>query len=136
MRSLLRQRAYDCFFGDHQPNLEVEYYERLFGIDDLDDLSDEDAILQYQTPFVIWTNYDIPEQHIKALSSNYLASYILYYAGYDLEGFDAFAYNLSKKYPVISRMGIIDAEEQLYTNKFEDTRLDDYEILNYYRMHP
>lgn len=33
-------------------------------------------------------------------------------------------------------MGIIDAEEQLYTNKFEDTRLDDYEILNYYRMHP
>ena len=125
-----------CFFGDHQPNLEVEYYEMLFGIDDLDDLSDEDAILQYQTPFVIWTNYDIPEQHINALSSNYLASYILYYAGYDLEGFDAFAYNLSKKYPVISRMGIIDAEEQLYTNKFEDTRLDDYEILNYYRMHP
>lgn len=108
----------------------------LFGIDDLDDLSDEDAILQYQTPFVIWTNYDIPEQHINALSSNYLASYILYYAGYDLEGFDAFAYNLSKKYPVISRMGIIDAEEQLYTNKFEDTRLDDYEILNYYRMPP
>lgn len=125
-----------CFFGDHQPNLEVEYYEMLFGIDDLDDLSDEDAILQYQTPFVIWTNYDIPEQHIKALSSNYLASYILYYAGYDLEGFDAFAYNLSKKYPVISRMGIIDVEEELHTDKFEDTRLDDYEILNYYRMHP
>ena len=125
-----------CFFGDHQPNLEEEYYEMLFGIDDLDDLSDEDAILQYQTPFVIWTNYDIPEQHIKALSSNYLASYVLYYAGYDLEGLDAFAYNLSKKYPVISRMGIIDVEEELHTDRFEDTRLDDYEILNYYRMHP
>ena len=64
-----------------------------------------------------------------------MSSYILYYAGYDLEGYDAFAYNLNGIYPVISRMGIIDTEGELHKNEIKDAMLDDYEILNYYRMH-
>ena len=124
-----------CFFGDHQPNLEESYYEMLFGKNNLDDLSYEESMLKYQTPFLIWTNYDIPECQVNALSANYLASHILYYAGYDLDGYDAYAYKLSQEYPIISRIGIMDADGNIYTENETNEALSDYEMLNYYKMH-
>ena len=45
-------------FGDHQPKIETEFYEELFG-KSLDDLTVEEDQKRYITPFVIWANYDI-----------------------------------------------------------------------------
>ena len=72
---------------------------------------------------------------MNALSANYLASHILYYAGYDLDGYDAYAYKLSQEYPIISRIGIMDADGNIYTENETNEALSDYEMLNYYKMH-
>lgn len=124
-----------CFFGDHQPNLETEYYQMLYDTDDLSCLSDEEIRLEYQIPFFIWTNYDIDEKEIDLISTNYLSSLILYYAGLDLEKYDAFNYRLSQEYPVVSRMGVMDTEGNICPDSVEDNeRLKQYEILTYYRI--
>ena len=47
-----------CFFGDHQVQIEDEFYEHLYG-KSLNDLSEEEELLKYVTRFFIWANYDI-----------------------------------------------------------------------------
>ena len=96
-----------CFFGDHQPSLEQEFYELLYG-KKLDELTDDERMKQYITPFFIWTNYDIENQYIDKISANYLEDIILLTAGYDLTGYEAFTYQLFQQYPVISLNGIYD----------------------------
>lgn len=124
-----------CFFGDHQPSIEDEFNELLYG-KSLDDLTDEEQMKRYITPFFIWTNYDIEEQYIDKISANYLENSILLTAGYDLTGYEAFTYNLYQKYPVISSNGIYDKDGNFYTEDVEldEKLINDYKILQYYRM--
>ena len=114
-----------CFFGDHQASIEEDFFELLYG-KPLDDLTDEEQMKRYITPFFIWANYDIEEQYIDKISANYLEDLILLTAGYDLTGYEAFTYNLYQKYPVISANGIYDKDGNFYT---EDAELDK-ELIN------
>ena len=61
------------FFGDHQPPLGNDFYEKLYG-KKLDDRTTEEVFQQYEVPFFIWANYDIPEQDGVTISSNMLST--------------------------------------------------------------
>ena len=56
-------------YGDHQPTLSMEYFATYMNS------SAPDTV--YKTPFLIWANFDLPEQEGVSLSVNYLAPYLL-----------------------------------------------------------
>lgn len=124
-----------CMFGDHQPNLEEGFVKWLLGAESTD-LTDEENTQKYVTPFVIWTNYDIQEQYIEKISANYLSTLIMLNAGYDLNGYWSFLYQLYQKYPVISAAGNYDIDNNFFysIDEIEDDDLKYYKQLQYYRM--
>ena len=52
------------FFGDHQPDLEETFYNRLLHTD-IQKLEGEDLEQLYKVPFLIWANYDIKEENVE-----------------------------------------------------------------------
>lgn len=96
-----------CFFGDHQPGIEQEFYEQLYG-KKLTELSIEEQQKGYITPFLIWANYDIDSKNIDKMSVNYLYSYLCKVAGIPMSSYDNYLLNLYEKYPVINSLGAID----------------------------
>ncbi len=105
-----------CLFGDHQPNVETGYVKELMGVDSLYDLSAEEELKRYTTPFYIWANYDIPEETVDKLSVNYLSSYVLKVAGVELPAYNQYLLKLSETLPVISNVGCYDKEGIFYTS--------------------
>lgn len=124
-----------CFFGDHQSSIEDAFYEDLYG-KALGELNAEEVLKRYITPFVIWSNYDMESREIDKISANYLGSLIMKTAGYDLNGYDAFTYQLFEQYPVLSVNGIYDKAGTYYAHDTDlnDELLNEYECLQYYRM--
>lgn len=124
-----------CFFGDHQPTIEDEYFEFLYG-KELKDLTKEEYLKRYVTPFFIWTNYDIEEAAIDKISSNYLGILILKMANIELPEYESWLYDLYLQYPVISNAGIVDKNGQIYSRigGVVDEKIQEYEYLQYYRL--
>lgn len=120
-------------WGDHQPSVHDEFYEKLYG-KDLDDLTIEELQKKYQVPFLIWANYDIEEKEIEALSANYLSSYVLKTAGLEMTPYQRYLYDLSKKIPVLNAVGYIGDDGQYYEHGSESEYADyieNYRILQY-----
>ena len=105
-----------CMFGDHQPNIETAYLQELLGVNSLYSMTTEQDQQRYVTPFYIWANYDIEEQTVERLSSNYLSSYVLQVAGAQMPVFNRYLLTLSKTLPVIDTVGYIDAAGNYYSN--------------------
>ncbi len=123
-----------CMFGDHQPSIEREYIEEVLGVKSLSNLSPEQDQKRYCTPFYIWANYDIEEQYIDKLSSNYLSTLVLKTAGVELTEYNKYLLALSKVLPVIDNAGYIDNEGNYY--KWSDSSphtelLNEYEKIQY-----
>ncbi len=123
-----------CMFGDHQPSIEASFIAEALGVDNLYDLSIENEQKRHMTPFYIWANYDIEEQYIDKLSSNYLAAYVLKTAGVKQTEYNKYLINLSKTLPVIDTVGYIDANGTYY--RWSDHSeyaaiLDEYEKIQY-----
>jgi len=121
-------------FGDHQAQIETEFYEELLG-KGLKELSFEEQQDRYVTPFVIWTNYDMEEQYDVRMSTNYLGSYILRTAGLELTPYNSFLLNLWEKFPVVCIRGVCDRKGKWYgwsgiPEEYEE-ELNEYEILQY-----
>ncbi|MGI5958791.1 MAG: LTA synthase family protein [Massiliimalia sp.] len=121
------------FFGDHQPAIESSFYEEVMG-KPLEKLSLEELQKRYMTPFVIWANYDIPEQQIDAFSANYLSALLLKTAGLPMPEYQQFLLELSETIPAINANGYLGENGQWYsfdeTSPYED-QLNDYRILQY-----
>ncbi len=123
-----------CMFGDHQPSIETKFIEEIMGVESLSNLTPEQEQKRYCTPFYIWANYDIEEQTIERLSSNYLSSLLLKTAGIKLTEYNKYLLNLAKTLPVIDNAGYIDSEGVHY--KWSDNSpytsiLDEYEKIQY-----
>ena len=132
--SKIKEPTVICMFGDHQPNVETNFIAECLGVKDLSNLTVEQEQKRHATPFYIWANYDIEEQQIDMLSSNYLSSLVLQTAGVKLTEYNKYLLNLSKVLPVINTVGYIDAEGNHY--KWSDTSpytsiLNEYEKLQY-----
>lgn len=120
-------------YGDHQPTLPDDFYEKLYG-KSLEDLSIEELQKKYQVPFVIWTNYDIEERQIDALSANYFGSYVLEAAGLSMTPYQRYLLDLSKTVPVINAVGYIGDDGVYYEHGEKSAYTDyisNYEILQY-----
>jgi len=102
-----------CFFGDHLPNMKNNFYETILG-ESLTDLTPEEMLKLYQTPFLIWANYDINEQEIDKISANYLSTLLLQTANIPLPDYNQYLSNLYQTFPVINAMAVIDSQGNTY----------------------
>lgn len=92
-------------FGDHQPIVYSYFHEAL--------ASQPDAVLKkYQVPFVLWANYDIPEEDVEQISANYLSSLLLKTAGLEGTRYNDYLMSLYQKVPVITALFYIDKDGQ------------------------
>ena len=123
-----------CMFGDHQPSIETSFIAETLGVKDLSGLTLEQEQKRHVTPFIIWANYDIQEETIDKMSSNYLSSYVLKVAGVKLTEYNKYLLNLYKQLPVIDTVGYIDAENNYYNwqsqTKYSEI-LSEYEKIQY-----
>lgn len=124
-----------CMFGDHQPSIETEFYEELFGKKQAD-WSFEDIQKRYVTPFVIWANYDIEEGKDVVLSNNYLENLLLKQAGVELPLYNQYIEAVSKEIPVMNVNGYMDFEGNWHRYDTDETEivkelLHNYELLQY-----
>ena len=100
-------------FGDHQPGVEDEFFEDVSGILN-SEMPREQQLMWYETPFYIWTNYDIQEKEMERLSAVYLGSHVLDMANVKITPYDAFMIELSKSVPVVHFLGCYTSDGDFY----------------------
>lgn len=121
-------------FGDHQPGIEQEFYEELYG-KSLGELSDEELINRYRVPFVIWANFDIEEKQNVKISTNYLQELLLETANLPKSSVNNFVDKVRTEYPVINAMGKYDKNYTWTSNdKIDSDILKQYQNLQYYLL--
>ncbi|MCI6859062.1 MAG: sulfatase-like hydrolase/transferase [Eubacterium sp.] len=120
-------------FGDHQPAIQSSFYDSLFGKNSAD-LSNEELMNKYRTPFIVWANYDIKETTIDRISANYLSAYIMKEAGLEMSPYQKFLLKLHEKLPVFTAMGCFDKDGNYYESVQDSPYSDmvkEYQILQY-----
>ena len=124
-------------FGDHQPSVEDEFYDDIAGKPS-SEVQAQERMMWYQTPYIIWTNYDIPEENRGDMGTVSLASCMLKLANLQLTPYNQFHLELAEQLPVISFIGCYDAAGQFYLwgdalNGAYDfsPKLEEYEMLVY-----
>jgi len=90
------------FFGDHYPRLEDDFYTKLTAESLHGD--EQDELLLYQSPYLIWANFDMHIEKTDAkplFSTAYLQAMLMECAGLETTGFQKLLGVLQEKYPVI-----------------------------------
>lgn len=122
------------FFGDHQPS---EYVSNPIlknnGIHP-ETLTEEENLLKYKVPYVIWSNFDIREQEGQETSANYLMIDVLENCGLPLPAYQSTLKQFREKYPVISGMQVSDANGTGQLIEDLDEELNGYRSLQYYLL--
>lgn len=122
-----------CMFGDHYPSIEDDFYEEIMGAD-LNNLTVEQEQLRYETPFIIWANYDIEEAQVDHISANYLSTLLMQTAGLPMTQYNKYLATLYQTLPVINTIGLIDSDGNYYSSTeasgYEDI-LNNYNIIEY-----
>jgi len=96
-------------YGDHLPRLEEEFLEELNG-GAFDTMSE--TALKYKIPFIIWANYDIPEQTVDCTAISYLSTYLLEAAGLELTPYHQFIKETEQVIPALNSQGYYSKEKQ------------------------
>ncbi len=117
-------------FGDHEPGLSNEFYEKIMGTHP-DKLSDEETMELYKVPFFIWANYDIEEQFVEKTSLNYLQTLMLDVTGMKMSGYNKYLKDLMIDVPAINAFGYYGKDGIYY--KLEDKKSPYYERLMKYQ---
>ena len=117
-----------CMFGDHYPSIEDEFYEELLGTS-LEELTTEQELLRYSTPFVIWANYDIDEAEVGQISANYLSTLLSQAAGLPQTQYNKYLSVLYQELPIITTVGYVDSEGTVYD---ADEESEYTQLLNQY----
>jgi phosphoglycerol transferase MdoB-like AlkP superfamily enzyme len=92
------------FFGDHQPTASVTNpLLRANGIDP-GTLTEEEELLHYQVPYVIWANFDIKEKTQADTSLNYLALDVLKSCGLPFNAYQNCLEEIRTQYPIVTAM--------------------------------
>lgn len=116
-------------FGDHQPALPNAFYRDITG-KARSKMTDEEEMVFFKTPLVIWANYDIQEEDDVKLSANYLQTKIKQVIGLPLTGYDKFLAQLAEKLPIITQNGYFDAAGQFFSVK--DTTSPHWDLISDY----
>lgn len=119
-----------CMYGDHQPKLEDAFYESVFW--QTEGLEERDKRLNmYKTPFIIWANYDIPEQQGMDIGMSYLGALLLDVAGVPGSPYFSFLRQYMEEYPIITVNGYEDSEGNYYNWSGEKSEMLEYRMLQY-----
>ncbi|MBR0383292.1 MAG: sulfatase-like hydrolase/transferase [Eubacteriaceae bacterium] len=125
------------FFGDHQPKLENDFYDRIKN-KPKSEWNAEDNLSMQVTPYLIWSNYDFEGQaEDEDISVNFLQQKVLRAAGLETTAYDNYEAALVKDYPIVSVKGIVDknGKYQIVRDaKKEDRQIADYQQVVYNNM--
>lgn len=120
-------------FGDHQPSVEQEFLDKAYGVKQ-EDMTMEQYMGKFKVPFVIWANYDLPDEGIDKISLNYLGQAVLQYAGIEQTAYGGFLNTVYEQIPVLTFAGYFDNEGNAYSH-LEETQFDElihqYNLLEY-----
>lgn len=125
-----------CFWGDHQPSVSDDYMTYLLGKDQ-ETATFEEQQMQYQTKYLIWANYDIPEMQGQMLSSNYLGSYLLSLTGLDQPDYSQYLLKMRNVIPALNAYGYYGTDGVQHQYDTDDVapaqqeKLDEYKCLIY-----
>ena len=122
------------FFGDHQPaDSVVEDIWLINGVDP-NNLTEEQACLRYQVPFVVWANYDIEEKNNVMTSANFLGAQVFDWCKIPMSGYQEYLLELSKEFTAITGRTAVNKKGKFVNfNEVED-ELNLYNMLQYYRL--
>lgn len=115
------------FFGDHQPGL-PEYAQN--GIY----TKAENYLDWYKSRFFIWTNYETQTAHDVQISANFLPWLILERGNFPLPPYAQMLREVHEKYPVVSAMGVIDSDGNVYagvSDVLDDPLIQKYQYVQY-----
>ena len=115
------------FFGDHQPGLPSAAQNEIY-------TGAEYYLDWYKSKFFIWTNYETNAEHDISISANYLPWLILERGNFPLPPYVQMLKEVHEKYPVISAMGVIDAEGTVYgsvNEVLDDPLIQKYQYIQY-----
>ena len=125
-------------FGDHQPGVETEFFENMFD-ERWSEVPAELKLKAFQTPYMIWTNYDREVQESGDMSAFMLGNEVLEVAGVSPTGVFSAVEPLQKSYDAVHAMGVLekggtfkDSREEGGLDKFSDIRK--FHVLQYYEI--
>lgn len=122
------------FFGDHQPATYVTNpILRHNGINP-DDFTEEQNLLRYKVPYVIWSNFNIKEKTNAETSVNYLAIDVLENCGLPLPAYQNILAKVRQKYPVITGLQVRDSKGNYFAIEDCEDALKEYQNLQYYLL--
>lgn len=101
-------------FGDHQPNVEDEFYNAIAGMSS-GEVPAPEHLMWYQTPFLIWTNYPQPSRDMGKLGAVYLSSYLLERANLKMTPYQKFLLRMSESLPVVHPIGCYGQDGRCYS---------------------
>ncbi|MFT4104877.1 MAG: LTA synthase family protein [Lacrimispora sp.] len=107
-------------FGDHQPSVEDEFFDEIAGMPS-DLVPNEDRLKWYQTPFLIWTNYESQAEEKGKLGAVYLGSELLKRANVQMTPYQQFLLTMEETFPVVHPIGCYDKEGTYYS--WDDLRM-------------
>lgn len=112
--SKLEEPTMVLMFGDHQPSVEPEFFEALYQ-SAVSDLTEEDQLKQYITPFILWTNYDMEFEEIDRLSVSYLPVLMFEKANLPMPLYFQYISKMKEEVPVVHPLGYYDKEDEFHT---------------------
>ena len=101
-------------FGDHQPSVEDEFFDEIYGVP-ADEVSESEKLMWYRTPYFVWKNYEESGTQLPELSSVYLGNLLLKEAGIEGTLFNSFLEMLREYFPVIKNTVVVDRDGTLYS---------------------
>lgn len=122
-------------FGDHQPSVETEFFEALYGMH-WTEVPDELKLNSFRTPYLIWTNYDRTVENAGSMSAFMLGSEVLRAAGVEKTGLFAAAEWLREDYDAVHSMGVLKKDGTFLGSQSEDvfneeTPIHDFHMIQY-----
>lgn len=128
-------------FGDHQPSVELEFFEALYGCP-LTEVAEEDYARMYITPFLIWTNYPTESMDGGKLSAQYLSGAVLQRANLQMSDYLYYVNSMSQQAPVLHMLGYYNSDMEWenwagwgdWTAKEEYPLFHEFEMLQYHNM--
>lgn len=120
-------------FGDHQPSVEQEFLDKAYGVTQ-DQMTMEQYMGRYQTPFLIWANYPLPQTELPVSSLNFLGQHLLSLSGIRNSVYGDYLSGFEQQLPVFTFVGYMDADGKAYShlesNRY-DHMIEDYRAFAY-----
>lgn len=107
-------------FGDHLPYF-YNLYDRIYG----------ESLGRYQTPYLIWTNYDEQIKVEENISLPGLSMRVLENANIELPWYYKYISNFYSEYPIFSKGFTMDKNGKMLDNNMRNTIIDNYNIIQY-----